>query len=703
MNWRTEMLPQITVACLVPCGADKAPLEKAWQQKGYTQAEIAAMGDRVKSVGINTAKANLVCIDLDGPDAFDFIESRRLPLPETWVIGRNTDPNRMKRVYRVRPDQQARLPVDRGKWKKGSLEVFWRSQQFIVMGDHPSGGYYTWDNGPETLADLPDEWIEFLPQRDKPVELAAIREIDLQKLLTKEHSLLVDAGLGGEGNRNNLLFALATDAYAAEDEARRRAHGDIRIVGTAQDLLDEALERTDLAGMPRSSIDATLRSAREGRQLTHGFEDRWAYCVGKSKRAVAASAGGLKVAQCKLTAACQVIPPGFDEKGGKSRLDCGMLSAIFEQYLGDRLRYNLLGYEVELDGRSISDNGRMRLLAAIQNLGYTVTDGILCEALLAAATLREYHPVREYLHGLGGSSLDSMALAAELMGQHDMLQNVMLQRFLVGAVARALEPGCKMDYVCILHGKQGEGKSEFWRHLFGPQFYQSYRSDKSDKDSYLALHGSWGIELAEFDNLSNRDAASLKNFVSTASDYIRRPYGRKHEMLPRPSVFPGTCNTDTFLRDHTGERRYWVIDVPGKINIERVIQLRDSVWAAVLSDYRRGDKPFLPDELAHLNEQRNEEFREQSTLYHQIRNMVRRAPGGWLDKAVVHEQMAKLGLVTIMTLPREIKSAMLELGWTEDRARTGPARGPRYWRRNKGLSEIEIDILRKEATQQLMS
>jgi len=683
MNWRTEMLPQINVACLVPCGPDKAPLEKAWQQKGYTAAEIAAMGDRVRSVGINTAKANLVCIDLDGPDAFDFIEARGLPLPETWVIGRNTDPNRMKRVYRVTPEQQARLPVDRGKWRKGSLEVFWRSQQFIVMGDHPSGGFYTWDSGPEALTDLPDAWIDFLPQRDKAPVVEQAREIDLQKLLTKEHSLLVDTGLGGEGNRNNLLFALAADAYAAEDEARRRASGAIRVVGTAQDLIDEVLERTDLTGMSRSSIDATLRSAREGRKLTHGFEDRWAYCVGKSKRVAAAVGGTPAVVQCRMTNAVSVIPPGFTEKGGKGRLDCGMLTAIFEQYLGDRIRYNLLGYEVELDGHPISENARMRLLAAIQNIGYAVTDSTLCEALLAAATLREYHPVREYLQSLGGSSLDSTALASELLGVDDNLSNMMLQRFLVGAVARAMEPGCKMDYVLILHGSQGVGKSEFWRQLFGPQFYQSYRSDKSgDKDSYLVLHASWGIEIAEFDGMSRRESAHLKNFITTSADMMRRPFCRKPEPLQRPCVFAGSCNTDDFLADSTGERRYWVIEAKKPIDHEKVKRLRDQVWAAALADYRNGVLPFLDPDLAAASENRNQDFSCASPLLPFVESYLKiNASEDVIEKQHVYAAMAEKKLVPIGVLNKEIMSCMRALGWSGRRAGRSVEGRPYQWSR----------------------
>lgn len=700
------MLPRLEFIgeALVPCKSDKAPIELAWQKRGYGTGAIAKWGDECRAVGINPKRCLLICIDCDTTEAYDLIQAEGLPLPPTWQIGRTNNPDRAKFIYRITKEQKDRMPTDAGKWSKNGLEIFWNSQQFIVAGDHPSGGSYTWENGPELLVQLPDAWIDFLPRRKTAnADRQDVREVDLQSLLTREHQLMVDAGLGTEGGRNNALFALASDAYAVEHEARRRQSIDVRVVGTADGLIEEALSRTDCTGLSRAEIDNTLRSAKEGRTLTRGFEDKWAYAIGKSKQLVRQAQIQVKPA-CRYGAVADLLPSGWAGKNGdrKTKLDCGAMMALFERFLGDRMRYNLLGYEVEIDHLPLSDGERMRFLGAIQNMGYSLSDATLCESLMGAAMANSYHPVQEYLNGLGGSDLDSMALSSQLLGQDDMLQNVMLQRFLVGAVARAFVPGSKMDYVCILHGKQGEGKSEFWKHLFGPRFYQSYRSDKSDKDSYLALHGSWGIELAEFDNLSNRDAASLKNFISTATDYIRRPYGRKHEHLPRPSVFPGTCNTDTFLRDHTGERRYWVIDVPGPIDIQRVISLRDQVWAAVLNDWRRGELPFLPRDLMELNESRNVEFREQSPLYEAVKALTDRSTGGWLNKGTIHEQMAEKGLVPLGVLSKEIKSAMLDIGWSEDRARRGRTRGARYWRRNEGLSVTQIERLRTVVNDHLL-
>jgi len=684
------MLPQIRVACLVPCGSDKAPLEKAWQQKGYNANEIAAMGDRVRAVGINTAKANLICIDLDGPDAFDFIEAKGLPLPPTWVIGRSNDPNRMKRVYRVTDQQKERLPQDAGKWKKGTLEVFWRSQQFIVMGEHPSGGQYIWDGSPATIADLPEEWIGFLPRR-KALDMpeTRVREIDLQCLLTKSHSALVDTGLGGEGNRNNSLFELAADAYAAEDEARRRVTHDLRVIGTAKDLISEALSRTDLTGLTTSEIEQTLRSARDGRALAHGFEDRWAWCVGRHRSAAFQPSN---LPECKYAAIASLLPDGFNEKQQKITLDAGALSIYLEQYLGDRLRYNQLGYSVELDEEPLGDIKRLRLLCGIQNRGYRLSDATLVEALQAAADKNAYHPVRQYLARLEADPsigvVDTCALAHELLGVEDILSNVMLERCLLGAVWRAMQPGCKMDYICVLQGKQGLGKTTFWQIMFG-DWFKVFNAELGDKDSYMSLHDSWGIELGEIDGITSaKQSAKLKNFASTQTDCFRPPYGRVTERFQRPSILVGSCNRDDFLRDTTGERRYWVIAMEGRLDRDKVCRMRDSVWKSILRLYERGDKPCLPEELEALNDENNRAYTEESILLKPLKDYLQGKIA--CSKVKLKKAMAELDLVTPTKLDKEIKSALVQLGWSEHRHRSMP----RYW----GLDEMRgTDAIRQAA------
>lgn len=676
MNWKNALLPLIPGACLIPCNDNKRPIEAKWQKTGYTVEQVLALGDVVKAVGVNTGKTDWVCIDIDGPIGLKTVQDAGLPLPETWTIYRENAPDRMKRIYRI---NKAKMPQDKGKWKKGELEVFWYSQQFVACGIHPSGAYYQWDGSPAEIAELPQEWVDFLPRRAPAPALEQLIEVDLQSLLTKEHSMMVDSGLGGEGGRNDALFALAADAYAVEEEARRRATGSIRVIGTADDLISEALRRTDLTGFPQSEIETCLSSAR-GNQLTQGFESKWAYQVSQKTRAAAKTERqAAAVKTCRFHALAALLENGWRGKDdqNKTKLDAGAMAALLEFHLGDRIAYNLMGYEVEIDGKKFTNAERVRFLTSVQNRGYDLTEQNLRLGMLSAAQPNSYHPVQRYLSELYAPGLDLMDAAKELLGVEDKLSAIQLHRFLVGAVGRAMNPGSKMDYVCILQGKQGEGKSEFWKHLFGPAFYQSYNSEDKGKDAILKLHKQWGIEIAEFDYMSNRDSASLKNFISTAVDTIRPPYAATPEDLPRPSIFAGTCNTDDFLRDRTGERRYWVIEVRNQIDIEKVKRLRDSVWYAALRAYQSGVLPFLPKEYELLSAKRNEDYSVQSPLVPAILDVMRHDQ--YKLKADLREALKAKEMVSVGALDKEMKLAVPQSGYKFYRyGRQGSGKSPWY-------------------------
>lgn len=703
-DWKREMLPLVPGACLVPCGPDKAPLEKAWQQKGYTAQEIAKMGDRVKAVGINTAKAMYVCVDLDGVDAFDFCQERGLPLPDTWVIGRSNDDTRMKRIYSVTEEAKKRLPLDNGKWKKGNLEVFWRSQQFIAMGEHPSGGSYTWDGSPKLVAPLPEEWLCFLPHRKEQTALSrSVREIDLKGLLTKTNSALVDSGVGGEGERNNNLFSLAADAYSAEDEAKRRQSIDVRVVGTAQSLIEAALMRTDRHDFTDHEVQSVLRSAREGRTLSPGFEDRWAYNVRGSQREQLFRGSKPSTGRDipKMQALSLEFPDQHDDKGKKMQLDSGMLSTMLSQFLPGRLAYNELGYKVELDGESLRDADRIALLCALQNRGYKLSDQMLSEALLAASMVNQYHPVRDYLTKLlndptiGTVELDLVAW--RFLGAEGSLHGEQLKRTLIGAVARAMQPGCKMDYICVLHGEQGLGKTTFWQLLFGPWF-KVFNAELGDKDSYIALHDSWGIELGEIDGITSvKQSAKLKNFATTQTDVFRPPYGRVTEKFERPSILVGSCNRDDFLNDSTGERRYWVVPMSKRIDHDELIRARDAIWRTAALMWKQGELPCLPPELEAESAENNKAYSYESPIAAPLKQHLElHYKRGYCSKSKLKQEVAEWDLAPASMLDKHIKATMEGLGWKDARKHGKP----RFWLTSvmttADLTVADYDVLSRE-------
>lgn len=219
------------------------------------------------------------------------------------------------------------------------------------------------------------------------------------------------------------------------------------------------------------------------------------------------------------------------------------------------------------------------------------------QAVLLLADDAQYHPVRDYLTA---QRWDGQSRATDWLHQylgaaagHDpesvarrYVQRVGLM-WLVSAVARVMRPGCKADHVLILEGQQGLGKSSALGILAGDEWFLDTPLNLQDKDSVSQIHGCWIVELAELDALSKVEATVAKAFFSRRSDKVRAAYTRHAERTERQCVFCGTTNTYEYLRDATGNRRYWPIRCK-RFERERLIADRDQIWAEALHWFREG-------------------------------------------------------------------------------------------------------------------
>lgn len=188
------------------------------------------------------------------------------------------------------------------------------------------------------------------------------------------------------------------------------------------------------------------------------------------------------------------------------------------------------------------------------------------EALLFITTQNEFHPVKEFLEAIEWDGVDRVRNAFKTYLGARMPEpylSEVSQKFFLAMVKRIYEPGCKFDHLPVLEGSQGIGKSSFGKILVGREWFMDGLPDLADKDAALNLQGIWLVEMSELSSLYRSQLEQAKSFITRETDKVRPPYGKRRVDLPRQCVFLGTTNSQDYLTDPTGNRRYWPVFVEG--------------------------------------------------------------------------------------------------------------------------------------------
>lgn len=226
------------------------------------------------------------------------------------------------------------------------------------------------------------------------------------------------------------------------------------------------------------------------------------------------------------------------------------------------------------------------------------------DALIAVAAKRAYHPIKEYLENLPKwdevSRLDNL-LIDYFDAENNSYSKAVIRKTLVAAVGRIYNPGTKFDSVLILNGPQGIGKSTFFAKLGGNWFSDSLTiTDMKDKCGPEKLQGYWVLELGELAGMRKTEVEIVKSFISRVDDKYRASYGVTVENHPRQCIIVGSTNAESgFLRDITGNRRFWPVKVnknskkkPWNLAKEEINQ----IWAEALYLYKKGEKLYLEED-----------------------------------------------------------------------------------------------------------
>ena len=352
---------------------------------------------------------------------------------------------------------------------------------------------------------------------------------------------------------------------------------------------------------------------------------------------------------------------GRPAKSEEEKVDEEVQNVAHVKRLFKNLRRNTLTDQIEYedaDGNVVVISGRR---------WDTLTTELCCEhrvhirkellisAVTYVAMMNDYCPITGYLERCEATaepSPDWHRIGEVFLGNHLDVATDSLQRLMIGAVARAFNPGCTMSWLPILIGKQGAGKSQFARNLAPESLFSEITTPLSKlmMEPNL-LHKSWLIELPEIDQqFKTKNIEPFKNLITTRVDEQRKAYARDSEKMPRQFVFIGTTNVNTLLVDSTGNRRFIPLEIGVKkddnnsgnlqhtdfaIPWQKLREQRDSLWAAAIKDFRAG-KPyeFSSGEIAEMANYQKQ-FADPDPWEQSILNFVATKPEVTVDQILM--------------------------------------------------------------------
>lgn len=216
--------------------------------------------------------------------------------------------------------------------------------------------------------------------------------------------------------------------------------------------------------------------------------------------------------------------------------------------------------------------------------------GTARDAVTAIALAHKRNECREWLESLTWDGTDRLAamISAGFGAESNEYTAAVGRCWMVSMVARALNPGCKVDTMPVFEGDQGRGKSTALQALVGARWFAEAAESPTNKDFFQALQGKLLVEIGEMDAFSKAEVHTIKRVISCQVDRYRAPYGRRSEDHPRQGVFAGTTNKDDWNRDETGARRFWPVACT-TLDLAWLATHREQLFAEAVARYQAGE------------------------------------------------------------------------------------------------------------------
>ena len=270
------------------------------------------------------------------------------------------------------------------------------------------------------------------------------------------------------------------------------------------------------------------------------------------------------------------------------------------------VRYNQLACRPELTAeppwgggiKMWSNHEDTKVCEWCQHQNLSITTNVAAEAIQAVAMERSYHPVKDYLHATPWDGKLRLCNWLTVYGgaEDTELNREIGVRWMISAVARAMEPGCQADYILVLEGDEGIKKSSALRSLAYPWFSDDISEIGRGHDAAVGLQGWWIVEVKELAAFRKSEWTQILGFLDRREDKFRPSYGRRCETFPRQNVFSGSTNSRQWITGEYGTRRFWPIWAK-KMLLSDIERDRDQLWAEALKLYKAGERWYLDDDV----------------------------------------------------------------------------------------------------------
>lgn len=438
---------------------------------------------------------------------------------------------------------------------------------------HKNGGIYTLVDPNAPIVDAPSWLLEVL--RNGPKKLRKVSRETLERIaktwkrskspMRQELGDALDSVCKGEsfappGERDDTIFRLTKDLAKALPESDP---------ATIAELFAPSLDLMGRESPDAPTVDVVLEKL--ARALEEGDGGPWTGRLAASENGIPKACLGNVVLVLENHATCREVL-AFDERRQKE---------VF-------VKPPPWGGDVP---RDVGDEDATRCAVWLTEVQRLTAGADMCrKAMDAIARARRFDHVVEHLQALAWDGVPRIdTWLVDYAGAADTpYVRTVGAKFLIALVARAFRPGCKVDTMLVLEGKQGIGKSSLLCALVGQENFADDLPDIESKDAKDFLQGPWLVEVKELRAFDRKSESALKGFIDQRSDRYRPAYGAKTLDVPRRCCFAGTTNDSEYLRDPTGKRRFWPVLVE-RCDVAGVAAVRDQLWAEAVARFSAGN------------------------------------------------------------------------------------------------------------------